>query len=704
MQSSHFDGCRSIMWYDQYCENFYPKGFKHYTPEAVLADLDTINADIVALYATNQWGMAYYPSQVVPCSIGLDGRDYFGEVLAGLKARGKKVIAYINWLDSRHPEWRCVPLTPQGLNPPTAQLEAIPYYEPQGLGEVYKVKYGEWFTHCIASPRCDEVLALTREIVTRYPAIDGFHMDMFFNYAICGCDLCQPKLRELTGSDQPTYEAVMAHWSEYLLWRQEISTATIAQMANIVRQAGKAFAPNSFCPLYLTPSMAVSPSWWQYQDFYVTEAWLRLSAGYADLHSTTLVSKWLRAIDKPSALLVTGQHPNYSHAPLALEEFRLHAAGCLANGTPVLGSCGQGAYPSTASSPAAVRIIGQAFGEYAQAMDTLPARESAAQIAVLWSQDSRDFYEPGAQSLKYRFEFLGYCRALLEGHYLFDIILPEKLLSPDDLARYRAVILPNAACMDESTAEILRAYVALGGKLVSTWDTACRDKHGAVRANSLLADVLGLTFKGSYPLETVYAERTPEPCVVNGGAAITEADSAVTLLCLVEPDPDYPEVGTNTDLMPGPISAYPFLTVNRYQDGQAWYVAGSLGYSLYKHGFYQVNEMMAGLFTHMGLPRAFCVEAPCTVEFNAERDAQGGWYLHLGNLTVPAYHPGTQTNRAIDCFIPVHDIKLQLPFSVQASQVSASNGNVSISEGEQGSVLMLAPLKDYCIVRIAAGA
>ncbi|MHB1354573.1 MAG: beta-galactosidase trimerization domain-containing protein [Anaerolineae bacterium] len=701
MTNNRFAGCHTIMWYDQYCENYYPRGFKAYTPEAVLKDLDTINADIVALYAGNQWGLAYYPSSVIPQPMGFEGRDYVGEVLAGLKARGKKVIAYFNWLDSRHPEWRMRKLGETGLAELSSQkLEPLPQYDAQGFGTVYKLRYGDWFNHCLNSPHSTEMLRLTTELVTRYPDLDGVHMDMFFNYGICACERCMPHLQQMLKGEPVTYDAVMAHWDEYLLWRQQISTSVIAEMAGIVHGAGMSFAPNSFCPIYLPATMAVSPGWWPHQDFYVTEAWLRLQSSYADTHSTTIVSKWLRAIDKPSALLVTGQHPGFSHAPLCREEYRMHAASCLANGAPVLGSCGQGAYPSTASSPEALHTMGKVFNEYTQRMDQLPARKSLAKVAVVWSQDSRDFFEPVENALSYRYEFLGYCRALLEDHYLFDIIVPEKLLSFEDLQQYEFVILPNAACMDVATAEIIRAYVATGGKILATWETSRRDPHGHPRSEFLLADVLGLSFRELHPSATVYAERAPEPCLVTGSTCVVEPTCAITLLRFAIPDPDYPDVGTGVDLVPGPMTDNPFFTVHHYERGQAWYIAGSLGYAAYKTGYYQMTALISEILASAGLKQEIKVQAPITVEFNAEQDEAGTQYLHLSNQTVPAYHPGKSLDRSIDAFIAVHDIKLTLSRPVSESQIVCSAGQVRLEPAENGTILILPPLNDYILVRV----
>src|SRR5450756_2077994 len=89
---------------------------------------------------------------------------------------------------------------------------------------------------------------------------------------------------------------------------------------------------------------------------------------------------------------------------------------------------------------------------------------------------------------------------------------------------------------------------------------------------------------------------------------------------------------------------------------RAWYIAGSLGYSAYKTGYYQMTALLSEILASAGVKHEIQVQAPVTVEFNAEQDEAGNLYLHLGNQTVPAYHPGKSLDRSIDSFIAVHDI------------------------------------------------
>ena len=61
-----------IYWYDQYALNEQETAFAKYDPDRIAAEMKNTGADIVAVYAANQFSVAYYPSQVWPmlCRIG----------------------------------------------------------------------------------------------------------------------------------------------------------------------------------------------------------------------------------------------------------------------------------------------------------------------------------------------------------------------------------------------------------------------------------------------------------------------------------------------------------------------------------------------------------------------------------------------------------------------------------------------------------
>ena len=79
----------------------------------------------------------------------------------------------------------------------------------------------------------------------------------------------------------------------------------------------------------------------------------------------------------------------------------------------------------------------------------------------------------------------GAFRALVEGHVPFDILPDDQVAAAAGdgrLARYDALVLPNIAVLDEGQANALDEYVAAGGGLVATHETASYAPDGRLRA------------------------------------------------------------------------------------------------------------------------------------------------------------------------------------------------------------------------------
>jgi len=81
-----------VYWYDQYVLNEQETAFRAYDPERITDELVATSADIIAIYAVNQYGIAYYPSGILPQHPNLRGRDYVGDLTTRLRAQGKKII------------------------------------------------------------------------------------------------------------------------------------------------------------------------------------------------------------------------------------------------------------------------------------------------------------------------------------------------------------------------------------------------------------------------------------------------------------------------------------------------------------------------------------------------------------------------------------------------------------------------------------
>ena len=101
-------------------------------------------------------------------------------------------------------------------------------------------------------------------------------------------------------------------------------------------------------------------------------------------------------------------------------------------------------------------------------------KRTIAKIGVVMGQRTHLFYRPprGAAMREY---MDGLYYALLEGRFLFDFVHEDKL-TPADLAKYSALILPNTALLSDEQCRRLRAYVDGGGSLLATFETSLYDE------------------------------------------------------------------------------------------------------------------------------------------------------------------------------------------------------------------------------------
>jgi hypothetical protein len=117
--------------------------------------------------------------------------------------------------------------------------------------------------------------------------------------------------------------------------------------------------------------------------------------------------------------------------------------------------------------------------------------------AVLMSDDTKTFYGRSAGRVEERYlaHAFGTFRACVEEH-LPTTLVNDWDLSPEGLAGYAVLVLPNAACLSDRQAAAVRGFVEAGGGLVASLDTSLFDEHGDPRPNFALADVFGADYRG----------------------------------------------------------------------------------------------------------------------------------------------------------------------------------------------------------------
>ncbi len=159
-------------------------------PELTASVLSKAGVQMLQLAAKSHWGLSLYPTNVGKQHPLLSGRDYFGEVLAALNARGIKCMAYFSdfwdqYAGTTHPEWRMMNLK-------------------QSRGEE-PLDDPWWMTLCPETGYNDYLLSQILEVAERYP-VAGIFTDMVGFYGYCYCSACRAKFLSDTGHEIPERE------------------------------------------------------------------------------------------------------------------------------------------------------------------------------------------------------------------------------------------------------------------------------------------------------------------------------------------------------------------------------------------------------------------------------------------------------------------------------------------------------------------
>ena len=274
--------------------------------------------------------------------------------------------------------------------------------------------------------------------------------------------------------------------------------------------------------------------------------------------------------------------------------------------------------------------------------------------ALLMSDNTRNFYGRSASHVEERYmaNVLGTFRAVQEEHLPVTVINDWNLNS-NDLARYQLLILPNAACLDETQTAAIREFVQNGGGLVASLDTSLFDEFGDPRNNFSLADVFGVDYRG-LPKATQVPERDLD---INFARSIgpdywekrksvfdfrQETESFLNrgkMQSLVGSDPvtfkgpavqvavshsDVKVVGTLTDKAGGHSPVLPGIVSRMFGKGRVVYFAGGLdaGYYLYAYP-YQRLVLKNAFDWAANAPPPVSIVAPMCVHSTVMRQRKG---------------------------------------------------------------------------------
>ena len=431
-------------------------------------------ADIVFVSVTGI--LAFYPSKVPFHRHGkfLHDRDFFGECVAAARKRNLRVVARmspdLNWGDAlaAHPEW------------------AMRYKD----GSVqHNSEEPRLFKTCMFSTYMDDyVPAIMREINSLYD-VDCFYTNGWppiGSLPDCHCAVCA----KLPPSGTPAYwrafnDRVFALWQRYdaIAKDKKSDSFFFANLGGNVRGG-----PN-------LDRLGKIAAWFQADNQGRT---------YGDdaVWGCSLQGRVCNAImDGKFAANVTAAYSTgaitWRNGAKNPAEARMWLNETLAGGmVPYYHFIGS---EDGFGEDRRWQKVGSDYFRWTAMHDAhFTTRRSIADIGVVFGQSTQLLY-PGpatAPSRRYMHETTqGIYDALLRGRFAFDFVHEDRL-EPERLRKYRALLLPNVAMLSDRQCRQIGNYVRSGGSIMASFETGLYDQDLNPRAESGLADLLGIRKAG----------------------------------------------------------------------------------------------------------------------------------------------------------------------------------------------------------------
>jgi hypothetical protein len=386
-----------------------------------------------------------------------------------------------------HPDWRRIPTNT--IEIPSVDLKQHPYGGmlcPLG-------PYGDFFIDVLA------------EILTKYPDVDAFSFDGLHHGGVCYCEHCRKNYRKDTGKEIPKANLNDAEFRRYQHWADRKLESLVQRMQERLKGIKPEVALVTWSTnagrwghfLSLPRNMPArmnllldAPD----QEFWMDES----NRGNTILPAFTNATMWALTdhrvgFSEPYLMSHGNPYGKDSFPPHEIERRMMLALTW-------------GAAPSIAvAQPPRLQE------ELYRCMDAVQARkpwlthkEPEHWAAILVSDNTRTFYarEAGRVEDRYLANLLGVFRACVEEHLPVNLI-NDWNLTPEDLAKYKVLILPNAACLDDRQVKAIDGFVRAGGGLVASLDSSLFDEFGEPRKNFALADLLGVDYRGLPPITAV---------------------------------------------------------------------------------------------------------------------------------------------------------------------------------------------------------
>ena len=659
---------------DYHFSDFVPGTLAKANAGDYVAAAAALGVDSVLVYAKDHWGHCYYATPNYPRHPNVP-QDLFGQVLDGLRQRGMTGYAYfsVGW-DERavrsHPEW--------------AMRDAGGAPIRRGAPDDDHIT-GRWTYLCINSPYRAYALSQIREIVAAYDFPALFLDILFLNPArqVCHCADCLALWAATREHAEPLPTTFTPAYLQF----------AVAALGRFHRDV-KAMVAATGKAIRTTHNFGLPYDDDDYVAFEVNPLGRNYFRGSA-------LAKIMRAEAGGREVELIGHRFNqdWDFTTKSHGLMRWEAATVLAHNCALMWV--DQPHMDGSFDPQAAAAMRAAYAVVDDLAPHVRGSTPYAEVALLYASHSV------ALNPDEELDFVGAYRLLTELHWPFDVIA-ERDLTVEALRRFRLLIVPNTRCLTPEASAAIAAYVTGGGALLFDHETATVSPSG----QPLPQPGFGLVQIAS-PLPHAASFLKPASPLSSAHLRVTEtlafqpATDVQTWATHVLPNIDVTgERWVSHNVAPGEETDQPAVVSGASGQGHYVYCAPRLFAETIRQGLPALREFLTALLRHLYQPSLW-VEAPAIVEatFSRQGDDLVVCLVNgpvgkpaLGGLMLMRETPGYL---AFDEFLPIHDVRIHLR-GQQVVEASDGRGRpLVISVTADDTLVTLARMEEYAVVRIA---
>ena len=606
----------------------------HYDPDFWLSYFKRIHADGALLSAGGV--VAFYPT-TIPLhhrSDFLGNSDTLGYLVEGCKKQGMKIMLRTDPHAARqnvyeaHPDWIAV----------TSDGQKRRHWANPDL----------WVTCALGPYNFEFMPQVNNEIMERFQP-EGIFSNRWHGHDICYCEHCQRNFKAASGLELPQkadkLDPAYRKWADWKMKRLREVWALWDDGIRKQRPTSR-FIPNGFPDKIMTGKEA---------DLFFADQQARRG----------LIPPWLNGKGAKELRSTLGLKPLIGIFSVGIEEefrwkdsvqsdaeIRTWVAEGIANGMrPCFVKFGGNIYDKRWMDS-----VASVYERHYKNEKYLRNTASLARVGVVYSEQTDRNYGGKLWQQKSGDHLDGMYHALVESRIPFDMV-NDRLLTPDDLKRFKLLILPNIAALSDDQCKQLQAFVDKGGSLVATFETSLYDEEGKQRNDFGLASLLGVSYDRNVegPMRNSYLQLRPDaqnsqtqlilkglddtPRIINSiyKVNVKPTDTFPSPITLIPTYPDlpmedvYPRV-TQTDTRE--------LYLRQVGKGRVAYIPGDLDRSFWQMLSVDHGQLLSNVI-HWALdeePLAD-VTGPGVIDVNVWRQDKS-MTVHLVNLTNPMMMKG----------------------------------------------------------------